>query len=409
MNARFSIPAIVRALLFLTVFITPSVFRVREYGSDSIDFQILLKLGLWCGALGFCLIYFQKWGRQLFQTDNIALSIIFGLMALSCLYAPSPFYSAGAVISVLAVVGLFFFAQRVLDEQTILWTVLSAFTLICVLSFVVYIVNPHFGRALEWVNGMRVPGNRLSGIAGTPNTVGYFTAISLIIAYALKQYYQTSKTTILYWFAGLNGAALLLSNSRTSLFALIISFALVYFLRPTFFKLFLLCAGFCAVTVGLLVIDLDWLLGELSRSGNPDEILTGRSHIWPLVWDLIQDKPFLGWGYASSSFVLVPMGELIGHTPTHSHNAFLQLWFSLGIFALLLYIVFLFMKVTYAVKEQDYMKLMMISFLLLTSLTESSVWMGVANIAAILLAMIVSMPYRNFQVSQVREYELKSA
>ncbi|MEM6781437.1 MAG: O-antigen ligase family protein [Pseudomonadota bacterium] len=394
---RVSVPLLVKILLFAVVFITPTIFRTRDYGSDSIDFQVLIKLALWAGAFGFSAIFIQKWGRQLFQYDNLPLTCIFALMAISCVYAPSFVYSAGAVLSVISVVTLFYFAQRVLDDETILWTVFGAFTTVSALSIIVYFVNPSFGRMEVWVNGSLVPGNRLSGITATANAIGYLSALALMLSFILGYFYKTAKTKPLYVFAFINFIALMMSNSRTSMGALVVALAVVFFARFTSLRLSILFTAIALLAFGTLAIDIEWLLSQISRSGNADEILTGtgRAYIWPVVMDLISQRPFTGWGYGSSSFILPNFSAEIGHVPPHAHNALLQLWLTVGFFAVLAYIVLFLAKVFYSFKVQDHAKLMMLAFLFATSFTESSVWLGVAQNPAILLALIVCLPYRN--------------
>ena len=42
------------------------VFRIREYGSDSVDFQIVLRLMAWGGGILIAFIYFYKLYSQLY-------------------------------------------------------------------------------------------------------------------------------------------------------------------------------------------------------------------------------------------------------------------------------------------------------------------------------------------------------
>lgn len=82
--------------------------------------------------------------------------------------------------------------------------------------------------------------------------------------------------------------------------------------------------------------NAETLLGALGK----DITLTGRTEIWPLLFEVGQKQPWLGYGY--SGFWLGWNGpseaiwSLIIWHPNHAHNGVLQIWLELGLVGVLL-------------------------------------------------------------------------
>jgi O-antigen ligase len=72
-----------------------------------------------------------------------------------------------------------------------------------------------------------------------------------------------------------------------------------------------------------------------------DPTLSGRTLIWKQVWIVIQQRPWLGWGY--SAFWRGTQGEAfrivaaVHFMVFHAHNGFLEIWLELGAAGLLLF------------------------------------------------------------------------
>jgi O-antigen ligase len=65
-----------------------------------------------------------------------------------------------------------------------------------------------------------------------------------------------------------------------------------------------------------------------------DATLTGRTLLWPLVLELIDKRPLLGWGYRamwqSADAITSRIDGIAGFTVPSSHNAFLEIALQLG-------------------------------------------------------------------------------
>jgi len=117
---------------------------------------------------------------------------------------------------------------------------------------------------------------------------------------------------------------------------------------------------------------------------NKDPSLTGRTDIWILLIEIALRRPWLGYGY--DAFWLEfdgPSAEVwyaASWHPPHAHNGFIDLWLTLGLVGLLLFILsFLdtfskgFIWIRYFSKTPDgFWPLIFMVFFILSNLTESA-------------------------------------
>ena len=144
----------------------------------------------------------------------------------------------------------------------------------------------------------------------------------------------------LWWgFALLSFALVLMSTSKTSLISVVLAggaLGLVWAVRrgPA--------AGVAATwaaVAGLLLICAvvffasDAVFGLLGK----DATLTGRTQIWAAVMRQIDQRPWLGFGYAATWDETGHWGPLAwiihdaGFRPHHAHNAWLEQWLAIGV------------------------------------------------------------------------------
>ena len=369
-------------------------FRHREFGDSSVDLQVFLKLGFWAVCMAICAYFYRLWIGKFARIDNFLLIPFFGLMFVSCLYAPSMAYSAGAAFSVLSLVIIFYASSSVLSYSEVLKIILGVLISMTILGLIAYVALPDIGRTKEWVGNNLVPTKRLAGINGA-NGTGFIAALSILIAAGLN-YKNLIRKNIYYISMSISIIALLGSNSKTSTFALLAALSIIYFSKLHLHRLAFLFSGLAAAIALAFIIDFDAVFALLSRSGNPEENMTGtgRVYIWKVVTELIQQKPFTGWGFASGAFIIPKYANEIGHTPPHAHNTFLQTTFAMGIFGLLLYAMIFIVKLVYTIKMQDRFKLSLIIFLLIHGLTEASIFQSIAGITTIAFCLMMALEYQ---------------
>src|SRR6185312_15606794 len=113
-----------------------------------------------------------------------------------------------------------------------------------------------------------------------------------------------------------------------------------------------------------------------------DETLTGRTDIWAAVMRQIDQRPWLGFGYASiwdETGAWGPLAWIVhdaGFKPRHAHNAWLEQWLAMGVPGLAawaaLFLQTLVANVVAVYREKGaYLALPFFVVFALTSLTES--------------------------------------
>lgn len=398
--------ALLQTVLFTTIFVLIVSFRSREFGDDSVDWQVGMRLGFLAIAAGASFYCFKAWTKKLLQPENFLFIPFFILMFGSSLYAPSLAYSAGCTFSLFAIFALFYTCNTVLGEQRTISTVITVCSFVSIASLFVYFAMPDIGTAKVWEGDNLVSTRRLSGITG-PNGAGFIAASMLLLITILKRRHNVALTKLSYLFIAVNLATLVLSESRTSAAAMLIALGCLFFsnLSPT--RIALLFGGIAAAMILALTIDSDHLLVMLSRSGDASEVTsgTGRLYIWKTAIELIQQRPFLGWGYGSASFILPLYAVEIGHAPPHCHNATLQIIFSIGWIGGFVFVGMMIGKLYSIISRKSFDRLVLFVFVTITGLTEATAFGGLANIATIIYAVLFSMNNQEMRPKIMKQKE----
>jgi exopolysaccharide production protein ExoQ len=380
-----------QVLLFLNVFMVEAIFRQRSFADKSIDLQIVLKMGLWVLTFVFCVALFRLWGKRLLRVDNIFQVFLLADIVISCFYAPVFTYSFASAFSLIAVMFMLMLASAVLTNAQIIHQIILGCTLVAAISIIVYFADPSLGRMHEW----NVQGTRLAGITGTANAIGYISAMCLLALYYYRDYLP--KVTWTYWaFIVINLAALIMSNSRTSMIAMILSICAAAMMKPSPARMMIFFFTICAGILFMALVDYDSLFSMLARSGDANEITsgTGRTAIWSTALNLIAEKPWFGWGYAATNTILPEQKSVVGFVASHTHNAVLQILFSVGVVGLFFFIMLMATKIYYSIKSGEQLNMAFIVFLLIDGLTEPIAFQGPATTTTIVLATVLALNFK---------------
>jgi exopolysaccharide production protein ExoQ len=391
--AHNSKPAIY-ATIFVAIFIIDGTFRLRDFSDKSVDFQVIGKISVWFAILLISFIHVRRWLPQFLLPSNIPVLMFLAWLLFTATVSPIPAYSAVAVFSICAytVFSAYIFAS--FDRAEIFAVMVLALTAFCVVSIVVYFTVPELGHFVTWVNGLRHIGPRLSGIAGSANNMGRLAAFALVLIILYAREFRR----IHAWFVPISsvilGASLIMTNSRGCMAMVVGLWAAVYLLRWQ--RLYLLVFGLSVLLLGAVVAIPagDEVLKMLSRSGDINEVasMTGRSTIWQAIPGLVETRPWTGFGYASSIVVLPLYEREVGFLTTHAHNVALQLllttgWVGVGLFGLV--VVTVGARLAYFA---DRTGLIMLAFVIINGITESSAFSTLANICNVALAIAVTLP-----------------
>jgi len=214
-------------------------------------------------------------------------------------------------------------------------------------------------------------------------------------------------------------ALLLLSGSKTSLIVAIViaaAYCVVSLLRrrsnP---KAALMISGLLALPVVVVAIfNLDAVFELFGR----DATLTGRTDIWDLIWEEIQNNYWFGYGY--QAFWVDPIGPAtriwltLKWDAPEVHNGYLELWLGLGFFGLFIIVTSMATNFALAWKASrgadrlaSYWAVLYLTFFISYNLSESLILEQNDIFWALYVALVVSLrpspkPYAHRSMQRMR-------
>jgi O-antigen ligase len=201
-------------------------------------------------------------------------------------------------------------------------------------GFVLRIINP----------AQTIMEGRYRGMLGNPNGLGifallFFLLFSLIIDFYPKLLSRKEKNFVYIVII----LSILLSGSRSSLFAVIIYlvFSYAYRYSPFIgFLLFMIFAGsYQYITSNIVDIISSLGLTSYLRADTITEA-SGRFLAWRFAWENIQQNILLGRGFEYTNELFFINGKYLsdlGHQG-NAHNSYLTLWLDTGLLGLLAYL-----------------------------------------------------------------------
>lgn len=372
----------------LILFLMDASFRMRDFQDVSMDWQSLLKLAVWGGALLIGIVHFSSTRHSIIHTPVAAL-LLYAVWALtSTLWSESPYYTLGAAVSFMS---LLLFAPVVIEKltlQQILKAAVISFFVFLVLSWVLYFALPDMGRSIFISDsGSKVP--RLNGLAGQPTNLGRVSACLVGAAFLLVHLGFVRKRValplMLFGFV-----TLLFTQTRTALGGILLAIGFLFFRRrPVLLLLFLIVGlgSFFFIQFELSEMNTTALLLHLSRSGNVEELitLTSRTDIWQFVLEKVRESPLIGHGYASSR-VLISSGfaSKWGWTTGSSHNMLLQNLLTTGIIGTIFVLFLLIRQAKQMFSDPSPFSDLIFIFIFINGLTEAIVLGGTPSMLSLL-------------------------
>jgi O-antigen ligase len=381
-------------IVFAAVFLIDANFRNRDFADKAVDFQVLIKIGNWLLLTLVAILHMRRWLAQIVIPSNLPWLMFIIWIVLTAAVSPNPAYSAVAALSVFAYVIFSAFVFSSFERAEIFLVTIVAITLFCIVSIIVYFAVPELGRFIYWLNDQRYVSARMAGIAGSANNMGRLAAFGLVLIILNASACRRFHPLLLPISTAVLSVSLFLTNSRSAMATVLLLGAATLLLRRRKIHLLVLVmsAGLLAAVV-LLPME-DSVLRLLSRSGEIDEIttVTGRSSIWSAVPRLIEGREWTGFGYASSVFVLAQHEREVGFATSHAHNIILQLLLTTGWIGVALFCLSVVSVGARAAYLADRTVLILLAFVLLNGITESSAFGTVANVCSIAFAFAVTLP-----------------
>lgn len=394
--------------LFVAVFLMQAVFRVRGYQDKDVDFQVILKIAVWATVAGVALLHAKRWLEGMLTPFNLPCVLFLIWLFATALVSPNPIYTLVSAFTVFACVIFSAYVFSKFHPVEIFTTVVLAIVAFCFISIIVYFVIPEFGHYTYWINEEKFVSPRLAGIAGSANNMALIAAFALIVIGLYAREFHRIHWSFAPLAAVVCGAALVMTNSRTPLAMVLVILFMTYGLtwRRLHIAILLFSVGLIAAAILLPVSD-QLLLKFVSRSGSAEELtsLTGRTEIWYTVLKLVEQRPWTGFGYASSVFVLPEYQNSIGFVTSHAHNLALQLLLTTGWVGLVLFVLTIAGIGVRAVMYGDRVMFAMLAFVLLNGVTESSGFTTLANICTLAFAIAVTLPPEGVRIENSRPYQ----
>lgn len=212
-----------------------------------------------------------------------------------------------------------------------------------VLPFVIDLPAGRIPDAFYWSQAALFTGEPIQGVVGNRNLLGFVALLGLVIVLIELAARSVRRSIGLAWVV-LFAATLLLTRSSTVLLcAVAVAAAAVFALwarrrgeagrRPVY----LTAAATAVVVTGGAIAGWGALLGLLGKSDDA----TGRLDIWRSVWALAAERPGLGWGWVSYwapwAAPFDTLAERKGVLYLQAHDAWLDVWFQLGLVGLVLF------------------------------------------------------------------------
>lgn len=184
---------------------------------------------------------------------------------------------------------------------------------------------------------------RYRGLLGNPNGLGVFTLMVFLTFSIVQDLYpklfSSREKAVMYILIFLS---LLMSNSRNSLFAVLIYFFFSYFYKISPFLGFIFFVVFIAVDQ-YLSTHLAQIVEALGLSDylrvDTLENASGRFIAWDFARDQIKHNIWIGRGFEYTDYLFQENAEWLsnlGHQG-NAHNSYLTLWLNTGFFGLAAY------------------------------------------------------------------------
>ena len=374
---------------------------------SALDLSLNAKISLLIYLVTFMLLVF-RWKRVIgVFSSNQLLWLLLGIVCFSYFWSIEPAQTLRFSIYAIGTTcfGLYLATRYTLKQQLELigWT----YGALLILSILFVIAIPQYGVMAGVHEGA------FRGVFTHKNQFGAFMAPAGVVFWLNA--IQGRKTSWIYWsLLALSCGTMVLSQSKTALgtFMVMVLLCLVY--RIFRWRYEVMVSAILAVTIvglGALIYIAgyyDTLVGSVGR----DATLSGRTFIWKAVWDQIQVKPLFGYGLAAfwngfqgpSAYV-----QLAVRLPViYAHNGFLDLWLSIGLVGLLVFVAGFFSNIVKSLAllrktntPEGFWPLLFLTYILLSNLTEGTL----SNLTSSFWAIYAATSY-SLIIAEKNQYEI---
>ncbi len=374
------------SLLHLSNALVPLLISGGASEGDGIDTSAFdyslnakIQLLIYFVSFIFLILRWKKVLPILIKGRFIWLLIIFACFSYFWSALPEQTFKSGIYAIGTTAFGLYLATRYTLKEQLDIFT--WTFGVAVVLSLVFIVALPHYGI----MGGVHA--GALRGIYTHKNQFGIIIALASVVFF-LKASAGESKSWIFWLFMIVSVALVVMSRSTASLGNMGIILLSCLFYRVFRWRYEMLVSTILGILVigiaGMLVFinffESDLLFVALGK----DATLSGRTDIWRYVWDMIQLRPWGGYGLTAfwngldgpSAYVK----RALRFPVIYAHNGFLDLWLSIGFIGLSLFLIGFFYNIGKSLallrrsnSPEGFWPLIFLTYILLSNIYEGTI------------------------------------
>jgi len=334
----------------------------------SLRFQILLS-GIYLLALVLTLSRPGAWRRAV--SSNLALFALLGWTVGSMYWSTAPEVTLRRALALVGTTFVGFHLATRYPLETQLRLVSVAIGLVVLYN----IAGPLAQTGLT--------GDEFAGGFETKNSLGRMMALAAVVFVCLA--WERRLRLVALAAACLSLFLVVVARSATALAVFLTTLALLplYRLLKRDVRVVVVVGIVATMLVGIGVLYAAETVQSVASLLGRNATLTGRTSLWPLVWNMILRRPWLGYGYEAfwlwGGALRVPIDEAAGWEPAQAHNGFLDVALALGVVGFLFYA---FVLVRGVIRAMRFMRqyptgagtwpLVYICFLFLYNITEST-------------------------------------
>jgi O-antigen ligase len=286
-------------------------------------------------ALAFLLIIGKPWALVRATLRQPFLIVLMGIVAASIFWSIQPDVSIrrGFAVGCTTISGLALASRFRWAEMAHVFAIV--FSVLIVGSYVVCIATPSIGVMTELFPGA------WRGLWMEKNALGGLMAMAICVLGAASLL-TPSRAKLWLPMAFLAFGLVIMSQSKTSLASLVLGLAALGFVwivqRGPAIGVAATWAGIsgAGLLAAFIILASDVFFHLLGK----DATFTGRTQIWAAAMRQIEERPWLGYGYAavwSDKSGWGPLAWIVHDakfTPQHAHNSWIEQWLGMGIVGL---------------------------------------------------------------------------
>ncbi|WP_373530609.1 O-antigen ligase family protein [Nostoc sp.] len=355
---------------------TPLDLFLLDGSSGEVGDRTIFRLFFITSYIVSFLLLVLRWKKFIYACSRDRfIWLLLGVCALSSFWSINSDITIRRVFGLIGTTlfGLYFASRYTLKQQLKLCAYVFAFSAVMCFLFALFL--PHYGLRGDAWRGIYTHKNVLGKRFVLAATIFFFFIIT------------TRENRWVSWLGYItSGILVLLSKSASSLGNLIIMTAAVFIyyqiLRLKYkimMPILMLFSTLSVVFYVWFVTQADAILGLVGK----DTTLTGRSELWPAVFEMIEKNPWLGYGYGAfwqnSNDEHNLIIQAIKWNAPNAHNGFLDIGLGLGLLGFSIFIIgFIinFLRAIYLIRlNETYINswlLVYLTFIILSNLTETT-------------------------------------